>query len=812
MAVRPSRLTRFAPLLCGLVLLLLMSAGFWLRTHFVRDQVFVGDEVRFPVNDPWYHMRAVDSIVRNFPHQNTFDPFALFPGGQPVPVAPFFDWLLALIVLVVSRGSPTQREIDVICAYVPPILGCLTLLPVYFLGRLLFNRIAGLLAAALLIMTPGHFLSRTLLAYTDHHIGEVLFSTIVVLFLILALRHLRRADVTFGSLRSAAWTTHIHTLMLLWWAGCFLGMYLLTWVGGSLFVGIFALWLTTQFIVDHLRSRSTDYLVILTLPFLLIAALMVLPYGLPLHGFRFHYISLIATAIMTLVLIILSKVVSWRRWPRPTFLLLALLAGGLGVGAMAVISPDLLGMILAQFERFGSGHAKSYIPEAVPLLKGTDGWSLDRPWQHFRTAFFVAPPVLLVLGYLALRRKEPALWLLCIWSAGMFAATLGQNRFGYYLAVNVALLAGCFGAAVLHGLWSWFHARENPAPAPPRAKPGKRGKRAKREQRQAPPRMPAKPLAPGWKYGAVTVAGSALFFLLIYPNIPKAIERAKLGFPPKSYWIEAANWLRENTPEPFGDPEAYYALYEAPPRGQPYDYPATAYGITAPWGRGYWITRMAHRIPNANPGQKGAKQVGRFYTAQNEAEAAKVLDLIGARYVVIDETMPLWETARQTKGKFRQIARWTGRDMSEFVEICSQRTKSGEIVKGFVYRPAYYRSMLTRMYIFRGRPFQPSEVYVASFHDPPSGSTEEHRQLSLHGSFNSYAEARAYLDRQPPGTAEIVGLNAFQSCVPIEESLTQFRPVYRSRMFKGRVHGQAVPQLEIYEYLRFKGAGDAGDP
>ncbi|GAH57017.1 unnamed protein product, partial [marine sediment metagenome] len=142
----------------------------------------------FKGTDAWYHMRHIENLLYNFPHVNSFDPYMLYPGGGGGPGRPFFDWLVAGIIWLVGLGSPSSHTIDVVGAYVPAILGTLTIIPVYFIGKELFNRWAGILAAALVAILPGEFLNRSLLGFTDHHVAETLFTTVTILFLILAIK------------------------------------------------------------------------------------------------------------------------------------------------------------------------------------------------------------------------------------------------------------------------------------------------------------------------------------------------------------------------------------------------------------------------------------------------------------------------------------------------------------------------------------------------------------------------------------------------------------------------------------------------
>ncbi|GAG39985.1 unnamed protein product, partial [marine sediment metagenome] len=160
----------------GLIVIAIFYLALSLRVYAPHDSIFGGQWVNFGGNDPWYHMRLVENLVQHFPHIIAFDPFTLFPYGQNVPFAPFFDLILGFLIWVIALGSPTQHTIETVGAYFPAILGALVTVPVYFIGRELFNRTVGLLSAALIAILPGEFLFRSLLGFTDHHIAEVLFS------------------------------------------------------------------------------------------------------------------------------------------------------------------------------------------------------------------------------------------------------------------------------------------------------------------------------------------------------------------------------------------------------------------------------------------------------------------------------------------------------------------------------------------------------------------------------------------------------------------------------------------------------------
>lgn len=126
------------------------------------------------------------------------------------------------------------------------------------------------------------------------------------------------------------------------------------------------------------------------------------------------------------------------------------------------------------------------------------------------------------------------------------------------------------------------------------------------------------------------------------PTLRPVIDIASSPRGPDTAWLETLRWMRDNTPEPFGDPSAYFARYPQPAAGEVFAPPPQAYGVMAWWDYGYWILRIGRRVPVANPTQAGAGTAARFFTATNEASAVRILEETGARYVVANYDLAVW--------------------------------------------------------------------------------------------------------------------------------------------------------------------------
>jgi dolichyl-diphosphooligosaccharide--protein glycosyltransferase len=241
-----------------------------------------------------------------------------------------------------------------------------------------------------------------------------------------------------------------------------------------------------------------------------------------------------------------------------------------------------------------------------------------------------------------------------------------------------------------------------------------------------------------------------------------------------SGWYSACSWLQDkdntgepHTPEPFGDPDFYYELY--PPSAE-FEYPDTAYGVMSWWDYGYFIMQIGHRIPNANPGQAGAVQAGKFFTAQNETSANLLADEYRSKYVMIDSAM--------ATGKFYAMAEWAGSNVSEFHEIYYLQTSDGWQAM-YLFYPAYYQSMVIRLYNFDGKAVVPTtnSSIVISYEEREGGTGQKYKEITSGQPFSSYEDAQAYVASQTSGNYRIVGQDPFSSPVPLEK-LNSYELVY----------------------------------
>lgn len=826
----------------GISVAIIFGIALLFRVGFPYDQIFGSDWIKFASVDAYYQMRLVDNLVHNFPHLNSFDPYSIYPGGDMVGGFRFFNWLLAGIIWVIGLGSPTQHTVDTIGAYFPAVLGALTVIPVYFIGKELFGRWAGVISAGLIALIPGEFIGRSILGFTDHDVANTLFTTLAILFMILAIKTAGQRQITFGFLNRRDWKITIKPAVYSLLVGVFLGIYMLTWAGALFFVFVISAYLIVQFIIDHLRHKSTDYLCLIGVILFFVTMVIFAPFS-P----NSLYISvLIIASLIPLILSGLSRLMSYKEI-KPAYYPLALV--GLALAGLAIfyaIAPSLLKTMLGLFSIFSWEGANLTTLEMQPLLFPQGKWTIALGWGNFTTGFFFFLGALLYLiFYRGLIRRQGSAEenLLLVWSLVILAATLGQRRFASYLAVNVALLTGYLSwqaiwfagfrqartigvwtgmllllatplystylyiflpvwltafASLLYGCRAWAKYKGRSelwallGLLPPigfiplalmQAETAKIKSKGMHEESQN----------VSIYYINSALAIIVVLILAFFPNIKASIavaERAR--FAPSDAWQVSLSWMKDNTPDPFNNPDFYYERYESPPKGESYNYPESAYGVTAWWDYGYWITRIAHRLPNANPGQSPEPiiNIANLFLSQEEPPTREMMQKLESSYIILDYST--------TTSKFWAIVNWAGREQNEFFEVYYLPYEN-RLEPVQLYYPEYYRSICTRLYNFDGQAVTPTNPIVISYVEKTNLEGKPYKQITTAQDFPGYEEALSYIESQKSANVRIVSGNPFISPVPLE-ALSNYKLVYSSDA--GVLHQDAgmVPEVKIFEY------------
>lgn len=711
--------------------LFIFALSLYIRTVLPYDAVFRGGIIGFAADDAVFHMRLVENLLENFPNKIWFEVFTLYPNGQIFHFGPLWTYMIAITSLILGAGSPSLELTRTIGAYFPGIFGALVVFPVYFIGKEVFDRRVGLLSAFIVAIMPGQFLSRSVMGFTDHHVGEVFFSTLFLMFFIMAIRSVKGKDISLADIQNKNFNKLKLPGVISIFAGIAFGLYMLQWSSGVFFGGIVAIFIILQYIIDHMQGRSVEGLCFVSVMTFLAAFPLVLFFFDPRNSFtsyKYSYLHILITAGSAVFFLLLGLLsIKMREKNIDKIYYPVTIAGIYALGL--IIAKLFVPSVFSSFQSFFSifqahtGGALT-IAEAQPpthqMIFGYASYPNNFGGSYpgifeFVSTYYIALLAMVAIGALLIFRKwEPEKAMFLIWCFTMFALTTGQNRWFYYYSVNVAILSAFIGIGILDiaGLKDISSRFRNQVSTP------------RSLQEFLTSDLPRHILS------ALIVA--VVIMVVFLPNFNVASRATAGGTIGSDYyqWHESLTWMRYNTPDPGLD---FDAIYDRPLAGETFQYPDTAYGVMSWWDYGHVITYFAHRIPNANPFQAGigggtnhAPGASTFFTAQSEEAADEVLwnlgvnDKPGSRYIV--------SNAYMAYAILDIMGVWDGHDGGDY--------RTWAVISGQeqpIFKQYWYTSMEGRLHIFDGDGLKHYRLVHESQANPNTrGGSEEKRCKALY--------------------------------------------------------------------------------
>ena len=183
--------TSHASIMCYSALLLILFVAFTIRILPLRWEIPTGT-VRLNEFDPYYQYSLTNKMV----HDGLFSPYLenngagwinyqqWYPGGlnmgQSLPALPMTAAILYNIISLLSPNVNLMAFVSIL----PAVMGALSCLIIYFIGKDMGGKAIGLFAALFLALAPS-FLQRSALGFFDTEVPGVLG---LLLFMFLLLR------------------------------------------------------------------------------------------------------------------------------------------------------------------------------------------------------------------------------------------------------------------------------------------------------------------------------------------------------------------------------------------------------------------------------------------------------------------------------------------------------------------------------------------------------------------------------------------------------------------------------------------------
>lgn len=619
----------------ALLTVLCAVLAFVIRILPVSDLAGTGDMIAGP--DAWYNLRLTEVLLNSGGYIN-YEPMTLYPTGQTIVWGPLFTYISAFFAIL--AGAASRVAIIDAVSWVPVVLAVLMIPVMFFLGKKLGDWKTGVIAALFIAVIGGQFFSRSLYGHFDHHIAETLFSTLFCLCYCMALVHTQDKKIEWKNIS----TLKIPLLFgILAGVSYFLGlMTMTTLVVFGLFASIFTL---IRFVIDYRAGRPTEYLVILNILTFTIAAIGLLIYGVRVDsGYSLYDYSLGLFVIQLLVIAgvlilfgltkLVDKLKETKNLKKPWLVYLAslIIIAAAGTIILCLALPDVFNMVVNNI-------ANQF---AAPTGGGTtiqeaQAWSFDSAVKSFGWSLLLAVGGAAVLLFNIIRKNSAVSLFVLIWSLGTFILACAQIRWEYFFAANIALLAAVFvswaitfaaeDVKKLAALIKSRRSAKKDIEEEPAKKKGKNTKRAAAHKAAA-----AKPNALKLIVLAVIVLIGCVFVGCAAADAVYLSSVYGKGEGTSPYWIDACEWLEENTPETGVD---YYTLYDK----NTFTYPESSYGVVAWWDFGHYITTIGKRIPVANPFQAGVSGyygVAPILVETDESVVAEKMNHLNAKYVMVD--------------------------------------------------------------------------------------------------------------------------------------------------------------------------------
>ncbi len=505
--------------------------------------------------DPYYHMRLVETIVKEG-YRPSYDYYLNYPYGLQVDWLPLFDYLLAFPGILFG-----MKASEIFAVFFPVILGVLSTLLIYLISlEIIRNEKFAIISAFIYSITPVT-VWRSVLGFADHH------SWVVFLFLL----------SIYLLLKPGIWKVLFGVPMLLM---------AFSWLGTPIYAAILAISSLIHFNVKELRVLAISNLI-------------------PAFSFIQNYYMGLSFLAFSIFLLVGSYVKGYENRIKNV--------------TNYYILTSLFCILIAYFTPIT---AFEFLRSGINYVFGIDTYlSTISEAKSFQILDLIGSSgylffVLALVSILMIKNRFLVAFFLL-----SFVLSLLQLRFAEVLAIPSAILASYTICNILERLeYPIFSKTEN------REIKMSKAKRAKEKKKE---------LVVTKKDHLIV---SAFLLILAAPCIVMSI----VSFDLSNDWKNALNWLEENAEE-----QSYLNAYKKPD-----------YSVLSWWDYGNWILYIAKKAVVCNNFQVGADDAAKFFVAESEEEAMKIIERRGVKFVITAEEMGIFENTTRTK--FHNIMKIAG--------------------------------------------------------------------------------------------------------------------------------------------------------
>ncbi|MAH43285.1 hypothetical protein CL614_06255 [archaeon] len=352
----------------------------------------------------WPYLRNIDSYALMHQMELILDNGGIMPAVDPLVLAPEgavltphlypYQYIGAYGYLAVKAFIP-EFQLWEFLIYLPALLAALMVIPAYYIGKLLYDKKVGIIAAFLIVFAPT-ITGRSLAGDPDTDAVAMLFTLATMALFLFAYKGIKRDSFT---LKNVIWAVV---------AGVMMSVYSYTWAGA---------W--------HIP------LLILAFVFLLIVIAFVLNRGSIMDRIKNvwktkkHVIYSTAIVFLTFVLV-MSIFFGFNYVPDTVF--------GTPIGMLGLFGQEIT---------FTSEEGRQFPNVYVSVAELQSGGDINSVAQRIGPIFFVLTFVFaipyLLLSYIMTKKHLDTIVLILLWTIGSLVASMAAMRFSIILAPPVII-------------------------------------------------------------------------------------------------------------------------------------------------------------------------------------------------------------------------------------------------------------------------------------------------------------------------------------------------------------------------------------
>ena len=389
-------------------------------------------------SDPYYNWINILHVIQTG-HWLSFDPTLNYPVGTVNPRTPFFHLLVVFIAVVLSPFMNITSAALLTFEELDAFFGALLIIPVYLIGKEVFGKKGGMVAALLYTLMPSN-ISAGYLSDGRIHTPELLFVLFAIYFFERTIVTMNKGKIVdklypptriFSSIHNYYKQNRLATIYALF-AGASLGALMLSWQGYAYAVVILLLYVIVQYIINLFLKRPSDYLVYATAITVFLGFFLGAYYYIGIGNYSTWFTPVLLLSILVILMGFVFMAIRSRPWiisvPVIAILGAALLA------ALAVFDKSSFNTLISGDGYFIKTRVYQTIAEAASL-----------PLGQYISGFGVFEFVLGMGGiayaiYMYFKEKKDAMFFVLVFSLVSIYMSFEAARFNITAAPAYAIL------------------------------------------------------------------------------------------------------------------------------------------------------------------------------------------------------------------------------------------------------------------------------------------------------------------------------------------------------------------------------------